>query len=598
MYNNYSYNKDIFFQQKLTEYTQQELLEYEKLFLTDNFEHQTERERIIRRLLHTKFFSFGEELTNIDLICIILLHVPYITTKDIEYLNICASPVSIRGFLFRYTQSENNKKGKLKSISINSDNLSTIRKAYTLTPAARLTTEQKFASDYLSKYTIQSPKISAANYFLHDVMVLHIFYYLLADIKFPFFRWISSPFLEYGVSISESLKNSNRSLPGKEQKGIRPDAIISLSDEESYIYIEQDMCTESLNTLVEKLERYATFFGYQDLSEHCISKIYFSVYCDTGLKKRFGGKKLSPTNLSKLCVEIKNLLSLLQSERPQSHVTLYDVLKKLNTFLDDETFRKSNPGQYRKFGHMQSILTDLYRKNETAKTIEDLNEYINSSKLHSMNLKNIEHMENSQDKFKKRLSILRKAVEKSTNFQTYLLNGGRLVVSDCNYLNNTPILLMEDYFETVLLKKIVPAINKKQFNVNLLYYYEIALMVTMDDGTDCILRNHLMDKNNTHFHLCFENLSQDIGAEYRIRKFLEHQFIKGEQIFLYLLVSNFEDALSFNNSFNPTIVETFAHKQNCLLPASSICISYLCYNNIENLTKPFGIDYNGKIIYY
>lgn len=120
----------------------------------------------------------------------LLLCVPYITQEMLNWLGLYTHSSS-RNFLTKQLYSTANKKGKLRAFTMQGSNK--LKKAYTLTLSARQELLSQLPTEFVRDHLMTSDSsCSASN--THDALCCNVYYYLLSDAAFPYFRWYNVPY--------------------------------------------------------------------------------------------------------------------------------------------------------------------------------------------------------------------------------------------------------------------------------------------------------------------------------------------------------------------------------------------------------------------
>ena len=592
----YSYDTDSFFQERLFSMSEDELLELETMFMDIPMNLMSRQEVLARRITHSKFFTNGENLDKIDIVCLLMLHVPYITVKGLQMLKIFDNKDNIYKFLAYNTYSEKNKKGKFRAFNLSGNK---VRKAYTLTSCGRQHILDMLPPKYISSGIIISEK-STAGQSMHDSMCCNLYHKLISDTWFPYFNWYSTPFFSDEKDFRENIGTLN-SIPDKDESGLKPDAFIqTLGEIATYIYLEQDLCTERTAYLTEKIKKYQDFFSQQGISTCSVSTLLFSIYTDADTKgKRIKNRINSDgtaTKMQRIYKELKLFHGTMTATKG-SNVTIHDMISQLHKLIKSASSSEvsSTLNSYRL---MYALLNNILRNNPNARDFEDVGQHVKNHIDARNHNRDIAHCDISQKVYEKRYQTLLEIVDTLPEFQAQLRKGLKFIVKDTFELDDLNTSMLYEYKSEILTKKLLPTAKRTLGDITLTFSTETALLV--DD--DLLLCNHCKCNENNSVHLVFENISADIGALYRLKTFVQrYDRFSGsnEQLFIYILVSTIQDAIKFNESTheNETIVERYCNPSTATRAKANIMFMYLCYEEKDGLKKPFVIEQNGDIMY-
>lgn len=590
LFNNYNKNDDLFYQKQLEIYSKNELNIIEKTCLDIPDSQLITMEVILRRIVLSPYLSLNEVMSTKDFLCILLLHVPYITHSYLINLHIFPTESAVRKFIYRNTYSDKNKKGILRSFDLNGNN---IRKAYALTTAGRNYAKNLLPDEYIKQYTNLPSSISGNQ---HDVALLCLFYRLINDNNYHYFRWHNSPLIKDGSTVDEALHNNG--IFEKDEKGLKPDAIMENVEEiGDYIFVEQDMRTESKGLLIEKFNRYASFFSTVSLNEQFSYQICFTILTERS-RSGFIVSSVTPSaahensssKLNRMKKEMFNLIASVETDEQEINISILRNI--LSSKLKNKNLKIKYPATYSTFSQLNSILETILTEKPLANSVDDIKEYFNRNISGQIELTSAMSDWNSENMKDRRMETIREAAMDS-ELKQYLLNGVNLICLNCSNLTDLQGIFIEEYMESHLKRYAIPAINKKIFGDNSLQYnYEPAVALT--NGKKFFIMRHSFQMNgHDNIHLIFENISDNIGGESRTRSLLSNKKIdNGKIVYLFLLVSSSSDAIKFNSSFDVPLNITF-QKEN----EYAIYINYINYAG-KNLSKPFYFSKNGSITYY
>lgn len=217
----------------------------------------TPRYRIYTKLLKTRYSinQNGEDLTNTELVALLLLHYGSITSEQFRMLSLSKD----ERFLYNMAYVSHKNKGQYP---IEARSAGGVNKIYVLKSAGYNHINGKLPRKYIKANNISAVKMSAgraANE--HNTKMLDIVYATIADGMPPFY-WYGYTDIRFARSIK-----GNVLLPGltPEQKAAEnyftPDGIMEFKRGiTNYVFVEQDMNTERAELLVEKNRKYGRYF--------------------------------------------------------------------------------------------------------------------------------------------------------------------------------------------------------------------------------------------------------------------------------------------------------------------------------------------------
>ena len=587
LFDKYNKNDDPFYKKQLKIYSETEIEFIEKTCLDIPVSQLTQMEVILRRILLSPYFSLNEMISAKDFLCILLLHVPYVTKSYLVCLGIFQTETAIRKFISRNTCSEKNKKGILRSYNLTGN---TVRKAYALTAAGRNYAKSLLPEEYVEKY-INTPGSTSGN--SHDVSLLSLFYRLVGDSSFHYFRWHTSPLIKEGASIHDALANSG--ILEKEERGLKPDALIENVEFNDYVFVEQDMGTESKGILTEKFNRYADFFKTMKMNEQFNYQIVFTVSTDRS-RSSFINSPVTPnaaqehsaSKLKRIKKEMFNFIAALDEDEPD----ISGLKNILSDKLKDDNLKKKYPASYNTFLQLRSVLETITDEKPSAASIDDIREYFDNLIGGQNELVSAMAEWNSENLKNRRKETIREAVM-SSELKQCLLNGVNVICLNCSNLTDLHGIFIEEYMKSHLNRYAIPAINKKVFRDNsLCYEYDPATALMAGKDRYFILRHSFVMKGHSNIHLIFENISDNIAGECRVRNLLSHPDINESYVvYLFLLVNSIQEAIDFNSSFDVPLNKTFGNQEG------NIHVSYIDYTE-KKLSKPFYFNKSGSITYY
>lgn len=568
-------------------YSETELEFIEKTCLDIPDARLVSMEVVLRRILLSPYFSLNEMISTKDFLCILLLHVPYVTHSYLASLDIFPTEAAIRKFISRNTYSERNKRGILRSYNLNGN---IVRKAYALTAVGRNYAKGLLPDEYVKEHIHLPGSVSGNS---HDVSLLSLFYRLIGDSNFHYFRWHNSPLIKEGASIHDALNDSG--ILEKEERGVKPDALIDNVEFNDYVFVEQDMCTESRGILAEKFSRYADFFKNIELNEQFNYQIVFTISTERSRNSFINSpvtanvvQEHSTSKLKRIRKEMFNFIASLDTDEPD----ISSIKNILSDKLKDSNLKNKYPASYSTFLQLSYILDDVIDENPSAVSTDDISKYFDRSIGGQNELNSVMSDWNSENLKNRRKEIIREAAM-SSGLLPYFLNGVNLICLNCSNLTEMHGVFIEEYMKSHLNRYAIPAINRKIFREgSLSYEYEPATALMSGENSYFIMRHSFTMNGHSNIRLIFENISDNIAGECRVRNLLSHPQIDSSQlVYLFLLVSSTQDAIDFNSSFDEPLNKTFGNQDR------NIRVSYIDYTE-KKLSKPFYFNKNGSITYY
>jgi hypothetical protein len=224
-------------------------------------------------------------------------------------------------------------------------------------------------------------------------------------------------------------------------------------------------------------------------------------------------------------------------------------------------------------------------------TLKDLEEFIEHKKILFEELDFTTHLKSNTKQLAKRMQIFSSAVQQAGLFKEKLLNGLSILACDSNHLNTLPYLFIKEYKTYEPISNLV---KKKYLTNNAKHTYSPFKILNTDQGT-FVLKNaiHLPAYPEPIF---IENISQDIGGELRVRRYIENGLTNVSNTYLCLLVKNELDAIEFSNLLQ--LAERFRDKENPKLSTCDVHIIFISYETEESALNLFIVDHNGKVLTY
>lgn len=592
LYETYTKEDDVFYTDvaSYNNMSDEELQEYEEIYLELPDILMTNNEMLLRRAFHTKWLTHGKLLGNAQTVRLLLLCVPYITAEALCRLQIFTNDKSARKFLSANTQSPKNKKGYLRSFAISGGR---IRKGYTLTASARQVLLAQLPEKYI-KTKLATSKKACTGTSMHDALCCNLYYYLLSDYAFPYFTWCNSPYFDSAKSFVENV-NTMTMLPTTGTSGFRPDAFVkTLTKHKHYFFVEQDMGTESAARLSDKFMNYVKIFDTQTIEDIRKTTIIISVYAESGYNG-FGKNSAdiyrergtTSARLKRNCNDLLFYISAV-TERKYDNITVSELKNKLLSNIDAQVGKHSKMLNNH-FYDIYLLLDQFITKYSGEESIEELVKYLDNLVAEKDIQKQVYEQEQGDIIFSARKKTFRNVVESIPELQLHLQNGLRMPIIETGQPEELNTVLLTHHKNDVLEKQLLPCVSKK-----LGLQGKYTIMQAINFGAGIHFCNHCTYEMDPEKYLVFENISADIGAWYRLKNFISRiNAMPRDDLYLFVLASNMNDIYKFNEEIyeNGTVAERYAN------PKTHVFFIYFIYQNNEIIQTPFVLDINNETVF-
>ena len=598
IYETYNPDKDPFFNDICVnnELTKEALTVYADTFLDTRKQNTKQSELLLRRAFHSCWLTQHNKVSSAMTIRMLLLCVPYITQEMLSWLGLF-SEKSCKNYLSKQIYSSENKQGKMRTFNLQGSYCN--KKAYTLTAMARQELLSQLPEEYKSKHLTTSDR-SCYSSNTHDALCCNIYYYLLADMHFPYFVWHNVPFFDKKKTFQESLDNNIR-IPESGTTGFRPDALIrTLERNERYLFVEMDTGTESNQRISEKIDNYVTFYTDNAKGIEALSTILFSLYIDCNepgyprIASKIGKiRKNTAASMKRACNELLMYIDTLTNEC-ETKLNTKELLSKL------QQRKKTNHKHHKMIDNhmtdMYEILKNFHEKYPEEEDITSLITYLDEL-VTERGLDANKHTASMEDNmFLARKARLKKIIENNTELQHLMTKGLRFVVTKYNYPHEINNVLLTHHTEDVLEKKLLPSVAEVlDLSGNSVISHGISL------GGGIYFHNHCVYEDNPELNIVFENISSDLSAWYRLKNFVSRfSKLPAERLCIVILASSMEDIIKLNSEIygdGLTLSSVYCSKKNCKVPANNIQLIYYCYSTDKEFKQPFVLNDDSEKVY-
>lgn len=596
LYETYEQEQDPFLQEVSLYLSETEIQEYYRKNLDFSDNRLLETEKWLTRAFQSKWLTRGRDLGEQVSVALLLLCVPYITSRSLYELNLFDTTKQASSWLSYNVFSTRNKKGFLRSFSTKHSN---VRKAYTLTAAARENLLEALPQKYID-VSLGTSDSSITKTNCHDAFCCHLYYWLLADYSFPYFDWYSTPYFDDNFTFSENMDKITKKamLAPKNSSGFRPDALLkTLQHKAHYFFVEQDMCTEKPIRIQEKFKRYSKLLATIPSKEIPFVSIIFSIYTDTtdvSLLNPAELKKVDKTatvssvkrNCDDLQVYIKTLSSI------QEHITLADIMDKLLQNMRTAENKKL----LNRFNRMYTLLEDFQQKYQGKGSLKELQEYMENVLKKTKEDKKKEKQMQEHLSFLSRKKSIINTVSEISDLCSLFQKGLRFVQVKTFLPEELKFVYLYEHRKEILEETLLPMLMKKFPLAN---NYSIHNYISF--GNELLFPNHVYFEQNKS-HIIFENISIDLSSKFRLKKFLQNTTaLSMDFLYIVLLVSEINDALEFNKNIlenGETVASRYSDPDDVRSPLANIQIVYICYKKIRKMPRftPFTLDKNNTIL--
>ena len=597
LYEIYDEEQDIFFHDTCCYNSMYEIEEYKKMCEQFSEIMLLDTERLMRRAFKSVWLTNGNELSEKQCVGLLLLFVPYITTNSLYELRFFDTLEQASSWLSHSVFSEKNKRGFLRSFPTGCTN---IRKAYTLTAAARENLLEALPKKYVET-SIRTSDAALTKLNCHNAFCCHLYYWFLSEYEFPYFEWYSAPFFDDNFSFLENVEKTNgkAALVPKNSTGFRPDAFVkTLQKQEHYYFIEQDMCTEKPIRIQEKFQRYVKLLATMPQEELPFVSIIFSVFIDSPDLSMLNASEIRRVKKTSTIASIKRNCDNVQLyvdtlSTVQNNITVSDVFNSLIQSMQTCQDKK----MLNKYTKMYELLSDFLDTCET-NTIDDLKSYMEKIIEKAKEEKKQDKRLLEHTAFLSRKKGVENAVSELSEMQQFFLDGMRFVQIKTFSAETLKLVFLYEYRTEILEKSLLPALMDK---LPLSGEYEIHDIAKIGTGTDeYIFLNHVIFRQNPS-QMVFENISNDLGARFRVKRFLQDvtTFPDGF-LYIVLLVSSLEDAYDANKNLlgaGQSIARRCAPPGKATVALSNILVLYVCSEPVKDMPKftPFALTQKNKI---
>ncbi len=504
-----------------------------------NLNYVTTAEYLKQRILCSRCWSFYDnEASAKESILYLLLSVPFLTYENLDTLKIHNSKAAIRTFINRLekvkqpaikTMMASNTRLSEKVIYLNSDTYYFLYYSY-------------LPSDYLSRRHISpNAKTPALGTFYHDSNAINLICYFLVDRNFNFFEfWWRAPinmYKSFEESITDYEGNDSR---GTEDEIFIPDAVLKSKENESIVFVEQDMSTERLNRLKQKFDSYLEYLNRRDMEDLNHHSILVSIDTKHSQNLRARPHKINEVVKRHELNSFKYLETLAITYNTNS---LDDFVKILERTLKCNSGDASSTKRVKNMKNL--IISARSNVSYNISTIDDLGRFVASEKNRLVN-QDRNYIDCLRKKiFLGRLKTFQRLVMETKDFQHLFGLGMSFYVIDNQDVTILPYLMIQQYKTYNTLMKLV---MEQHIRFEFEYSYK-PYIYRHDDNMCFFIKNAVYYQNSRNeIFISFENISLDIGAAYRVQYWLSEIRIYNAHLFYYLLIESEKDAINFYNS--------------------------------------------------
>lgn len=565
MHINYQREKDSFYLSLLDE-------GYDDLDIMDpstmTFSHQ---QFILSRIINSPYLMYNESITAMDIISLILVHVPFVTKAHLDKLQLL-SESGLTNILSR--AQSNRKRPLLKSLYVGSDKM----KIYYLPYDVKNDKITSLPDEYISTHKLStSDRITSSGNYAHGISLISLYMHWLSTPEFCHFEWFSPVNMQLGSSIEDCLllKSTIQS------NALSPDAVARDIEHDRYLLIEQDMRTESQAVLQDKFNRYVLHLLSQAPQKLATLSMLFTIQTQVSKPSSTRPTSLTPGRLS----SAYKLIDYAMHENPS--LTITEMMEDLDEFMNNPSDGASATVRNRK-SLMYRFLLEVIKFNPDATALDDAKQYLDYSVQQQNKQKERRAYIMQQKLYRSRIDVIRKAASRSVGFDKLLKKGFSLYSVSTAAFTDLPYLLLREYGTIDTLMQI--AIDKHIMSTFKALSYEPLATITNDANEIFYLRNSIKSIEHPNVNFIFENISQDLGGYTRVSNYLVNGAETSHYTFLYLLVSNENDAYEFDNKFH--VSTTYYDGEDPYRALTNVHIVYFCYQIEKSIYEPFIVSNN------
>lgn len=546
------------------------------------------RYKIYTKLLKTNYTITepGEQITNGELLALLLLHYGAITNEQFRILGISPDERCLYNMCYR------NKKG-LGTYPIEAKYDIGNEKAYTLKPVGYNRICGRLPREYLSANQISAMYSRDRKINQHQINMLNIVYATIADGMPPFY-WHGYTDIRFSKAIDENIALGGLTSEER-QKGeyFSPDGIMEFRHgAKNYVFIEQDMSTETREKLTEKNMKYGQYFDGN--AEAAVTTLMYNVSLSNRDKHSVNAQKLAKDIAVSEHEIVKKFYDEAGGNLYQAYLHMGGRLKEWESGR-----RKSRKPRY--FEAAFISLDNAQRASGKAwgeLTFADYEKFSNAEKERSL-AKTKE--ERTLSKLRSRMYDIRQAIISALDTDESLLRSaymglGIVVTNTYHYQQYKHYLLpmakglslkyQGAFYDSIAGLKDIPHT----------YRYSPAGMFNGEDGR-FVLKNRSSALNSKGLVLAdfyLEEISADLGGNLRAAHFLNYCGRVDKPTYLILLVGTDKDAVSLCDRTD--FVEKYADVNDVRRPNRN-GLSVLFVNYVENSSKIFAVGRNGEKFY-
>lgn len=595
-------------------------------FVEDAYENLPLSEVIHQRLTHTLYHSTAAFPSATDVLLLLLLHRDCITAEQMVRLGLFGSVQSALNTISRLKkrqasgkkagkqETENQAAGKKagkKAGAINASTSTSGTAVYSLSGTQR----QEFilnelpTGDYINKFPLEYIKDNGIrengevsdSVRDHDLELLYLFYDLVRDETLMDFQWLPSCVLGPCSSfdaLRSQVHNFTHSFSRTDypDKAVSPDAVILPWDESfrHLYFVEQDMVTENIGKLTEKMSKYNTLLvpqGSDDLAS-------LSIILPTFIKR--SGLDDAETERMKLSNQIKRMAAELESAMQSFGVSTFrelekhivtDVKKRKGVSEDEAEKEKGRASGSSAYNNLRILkfLEKVSQFDRTVNSVPELKRFTEAMEERDRKRTSNRADEKAAVIMKRRMAQFKNAIEES-GLKSKCASGLSVFAYD-NRSDAVPYIFLHD---SGLMKDLTDLCRMSFYelgtsrNASVLPYDVFTF-----NGESYTLRNVIRFKDSK-VPTAVEVVAYDIGAMYRIDRVLS-LMDTGFPCNLCLVVSSIEEAEAINRDF--MIRDCYFTESDARKKKGVMSVAFCLAESSLSGKRLFNFDSAGKVIY-
>ena len=597
----YFYEESLLIHGTLNEKKNQEYLD---TLYENKYEYSVRPAILLHRLFNSNYFNIEQKnFSTKDAIAMLLLHHSFITVPQIEFLKLYPSNRTISVMLSKFQQgkkllvaSEKSFDNKVKIYTLEEDNR----------PSLCFTLPERYVDDM--KLYEKARYDTASLSFLHDVLLLNNYYYLLGEFSFPTFAWYAKPFLPYYQDNLKGIIDSIESYTKEKDTSLsmRPDAAIIFNEDSvrKIIYVEEDMCTERRPILQKKMDRYLKVLRMR--SKNLLNEsLLFSIYNESKVAYNSLDKKTTKTipftysKALKLCNIMREYASDLKTESLADIEGEIDFelfkMEQESELRRDMNQTKVNKNRMDELKQCMDLIARTKRHDKTNDRIEDCIKVINNIRSDQDNMRRENKESINYKAIKKRYRTIVDAIKDTTGFHELLLKGLSVYVIDTMFPMQLEYAMLSSFHSYEVLYE---SYLRYRYNIFIRFSDEYSYKeynIFQYGERKFLLKNVLFTNNREDVKpIAIENISHDVGAYFRVKRYLSSQEVVNKcPLNLILLVHEIEDAIRLYEELE---------LKNYYIPGEpkkSFCATYITfcdYKNVYDTNSFFVLDPEHNVI--